>query len=361
MAGEDRWASRRVSFLRALEERPFAFDFHVVMRRLESLYRDLPRWGEAVRPSDEPIRLGQQPELTFPPAALSEFVAPREGEPGHLSVRFFGLFGPHGPLPLHLTEFARERIRHAGDSTFSAFLNLFHHRMLLLFHRAWAVAQPTAEQDRAGSNRFDVYLGALLGIGMPSLRGRDALPDRAKLQYAGRLSNPTRNAEGLRAILAEYLHHPVAIEEFVGDWISLPEENRWRLGYSRDVSSLGGSAVLGGRLWRCDQKFRVVIGPVNREQFRSLLPGTRAFTELRDLVRAYAGDVLDWDVRLILSEDASKQLALGRGDRLGAYSRLGRRAGGATAEEVIVHPGANAEKGAPMGASHAERSAPEAS
>jgi type VI secretion system protein ImpH len=338
MADTDRGATHRVSFLRALRDRPFKYDFHMAMRRLETLYRDHPRWGEAARPSDEPIRLGQDPELAFPPAMLASFVEPSDGASGRLSVRFFGLFGPQGPLPLHLTEYVRERLRHAGDRTFSAFADLFHHRLLLLFHRAWSTAQPTAAQDRPLENRFDSYVGALLGIGMASLRGRDSIPDRAKLQYVGWLANPTRSADGLQALLADYFDHPVAIQQFVGQWLELPDESRWRLGASRDVSTLGRTAVLGQRTWRCDQKFRIVLGPLSREHFRRLLPGTAALEQLSTLVRTYVGDELDWDVRLVLAEDASKQVELGRGDRLGWYARLGQRHPGTRVEDVIVHP-----------------------
>ena len=62
--------------------------------------------------------------------------------------RLFGLLGPNGPLPLHLTEYARERLRHAGDPTLSRFLDIFHHRFLALFYRAWAQAQPHVNRDR---------------------------------------------------------------------------------------------------------------------------------------------------------------------------------------------------------------------
>ena len=45
----------------------------------------------------------------------------------------FGLLGPNGPLPLHLTEYVRERLRHHADPTFARFLDLFHHRFALFF------------------------------------------------------------------------------------------------------------------------------------------------------------------------------------------------------------------------------------
>ena len=82
-----------------------------------------------------------------PSAALASFES-RKGAPPRLQVRLFGLFGPNGPLPLHLTEYARERLRLAGDPTFARFCDIFHHRFLALFYRAWAQAQPHVNRDR---------------------------------------------------------------------------------------------------------------------------------------------------------------------------------------------------------------------
>lgn len=71
-----------------------------------------------------------------------------------MEVRFFGMLGPNGPLPLHLTEYARSRSIHAGDQTLVRFLDIFHHRFMALFYRAWAQAQPTVSLDRPGEDRF---------------------------------------------------------------------------------------------------------------------------------------------------------------------------------------------------------------
>jgi len=241
-------------------------------------------------------------------------------------------------LPLHLTEYVRERLRHRGDRTLSAFLNIFHHRMLALFHRAWSVSQPTAQGDRPGENRFDDYVGSIIGIALPALRQRDVITDAAKLQYAGLLACPSRNREGLCAILAHYFGHPVRVEEFVGEWLSLPDSARWRLGVSEEVSSLGRTSVLGARTWRCDHKFRVVVGPLASDEFRSLLPGNPRLERLAALVRAYTGDEFEWDVKLVLAEGASRQVKLGRGDRLGLYTQLGRAKRTARRDDVIIHP-----------------------
>ena len=86
--------------------------------------------GEAERPAAEPVRLGQDPELAFAPAPLAWFGAEPGAAKPRLQVRLFGLFGPNGPLPLHVTEFARDRLHNAADRTLCRFLDVFHHRFV---------------------------------------------------------------------------------------------------------------------------------------------------------------------------------------------------------------------------------------
>ena len=52
-----------VAFFSALAEAPYQYDFYQTLRRLECLYHEKPRWGQALRPVDEPVRLGQDPDL----------------------------------------------------------------------------------------------------------------------------------------------------------------------------------------------------------------------------------------------------------------------------------------------------------
>ncbi|MBX4144998.1 type VI secretion system baseplate subunit TssG, partial [Ralstonia pickettii] len=103
--------------------------------------------GHAVRPRDEPVRLGQRPSLAFAASMLAG-VTDDGTVPPRIAIHGFGLFGPNGPLPTHLTEYAHERAAQHDDPTFAAFADLFHHRLILLFYRAWADAQPTVTLDR---------------------------------------------------------------------------------------------------------------------------------------------------------------------------------------------------------------------
>src|SRR6185437_10457128 len=180
MADADRTATHALTLLRDLQERPFDFGFFQAVRRIENLYRDKPRTGASSHASDDPVRLVQEPTTAFAPATLASF-APGEGKSKpRLSSYFFGLLGPNGPLPIHLTEYGRDRLRNAGDATFVRFLDLFHHRLLSLFYRAWAINHPAVSFDRPEDDRFAAYVGALFGLGLASLRGRDPFPDVAR-------------------------------------------------------------------------------------------------------------------------------------------------------------------------------------
>jgi type VI secretion system protein ImpH len=329
-------AVREPEWLLELERRPYDADFHQTLRRLECLYPERPRLGEGLRPSDEPLRLGQDPSGAFAPSAITAFERGREGGMARLAIAFMGMFGPHGALPIHLTEYARDRIRNSGDFTFARFVDIFHHRMLVLFHRAWAAAQPAACEDRPNS-RFSLYVGSLFGLGLRSAAHRDRISDRAKLNYASRLAAPARNAEGLEAIVSDYFRIRAVVEPFIGEWIPLDPQSRWRLGYSREMSTLGASSILGARVWQCEHKFRIALGPLTREQFQDLLPGSPKLATLQSLVRAYVGDELDWDARLELHRGESLQMRLGGGSRLGWNTHVGRR-GGPKNEDLIVNP-----------------------
>jgi type VI secretion system protein ImpH len=320
-------------FFRELAAAPYRHDFYQTMRRIECLYAGKPRWGHALRPVDEPVRLGQDPDLSFAPAPLASFSVP-DGAAPRLQVRLFGLFGPNGPLPIHITEYARERLQHAGDATLSRFLDVFHHRFLALFYRAWAQAQPHVNRDRPKEDRFTAYVGAFVGMSPKAFRDRDTLPDLAKFFHAGALIRPVRNAEGLTHALQHFFRVPVQIEEFVGHWMVLDGGERSLL--SSEGASLGSSAVLGGRVWDRQHKFRIRLGPLTLDQYERFLPGGAQLRKLVDWVRTYLCYELDWDVRLLLTPDEIPALVLGRGQRLGWTTWLGRRRTDAWADDLCL-------------------------
>lgn len=329
-----------VELQRRLQENADRYDFFQAMRLIENAWPEQPRLGESLRPRDDAVRLGMNPEMIFHAGALDAFTPANASRPARLALNFFGLMGANGPLPLHLTEYARDRERNSGDATFVRFLDIFHHRLATLFYRARAAAEPTVSLDRAESDRFSTYVGSMFGIGAPALRERDAIPDFAKLHFAGLLAGKTRNAAGLVTILRGFFKFPVALEQFVGQWMPLPLDACTRLGALDGSSRLGSATVLGTHMWDCQHKFRIVIGPVDYADYQRLLPGGGSMQRLVGWVRNYVGDHLDWDVRLILKKTEVPHLALGGSTRLGWSSWIGKAARQSDARDVLLRPAA---------------------
>ena len=308
---------------------PWSYDFFQALRRIDAHQSDKPRLGTARRPADEPVRLGQAPEMSFAPAALHAVLPPDRLRKPRIEVRFFGLFGPNGPLPLHLTEYARNRALHNGDATFARFADLFHHRLLLLFYRAWAQAQPVVGYDRPNDDSFADIVGSLIGIASPGLRRRDPMPDEVKLHFAGLLSRQVRNADGLANLLTGYLGRRVRVEQFAGNWMPLLPEERSRLGRMvggrRNVTAqLGSGAVAGRMVWDRQHGVRLHVGPLDRRAFESLLPDGTALPAVIALVHQYLGHEFEWDIVLGHIAEQVEPSRLGRHARLGWTSWVGR-------------------------------------
>jgi type VI secretion system protein ImpH len=337
----------------ALLAQPFEHDLFMLLRRLDAK-AGYPLLGRAPRPLDEPLRMGQEPSMAFAPSNVSGVDVDGDGPP-RISIYGFGLFGPNGPLPLHLTEYARERKRHHNDETLSAFADLFHHRLILLFYRAWADAQSVNSLDRVDGHRFVDYVASLMHMGQPALKGRDRVADHARTFMAGHLVRQTRNPEGLIQILRLYFDVPVQVEEFVSEWVMLEERQISRIGLAGRNHRLGAGATIGLAVRDAQSKFRLVLGPLSSEQFQALLPGSRRLGQVVDWVRQYIGVEFAWDLRLVLRRQEAGGMQLGGTQRLGWGSWLGTRTADTDAGDMLFRPEALfAKKAQPFSSSQGE-------
>ncbi|MEM7755079.1 MAG: type VI secretion system baseplate subunit TssG [Planctomycetota bacterium] len=335
MAHQDRSASLALT-LRLLE-RPHAFDFFQLVRRIDAaMGKGGPGIGASARPAQDPVRFGQAPSMTFESSAVSGFEPGNNAKPPRVNVAFMGLLGANGPLPHHVTEYARDRERDARDDTIRRFFDVFQHRAVSLFYRAWAVNRPTAQRDRVArdgeaADRFGYYVASIAGLASDSVRGRDAVPDHAKWHFAGRLANQTRPPESIAAIVEDDFGIACEVEEFVGTWMDLPKDARLELGGASENTGLGISAIVGERYWDCQQKFRLRLGPMRRDDYEQFLPGARGFARLTAWVRQHVGFELVWEAKLVLDKRDATGTRLGRPDDgldsasavAGAGARLG--------------------------------------
>lgn len=314
-----------LSALTQLQAQPHAFSLFAALRLLEQSFAQQPRLGESRKAADDAVRIGQAPHLSFAPSDVAEAAMSEDGRL-QLEQYAFGLFGPNGALPLHLTELAYERRRQKEDATIVAFLNLFQHRLISLFYRAWADGEPSVNLDRPASDRFRTYVGALVGLAPSSAQDADVVPDYAKLYRAGLFASQPRSAEGLETVLADYFGIAVEVRPFVGSWLDIPDDLHCRLGDAQSAT-LGVNTTLGDSTWQCQHKFEIALGPLPRSEFANFLPGAPGLNELHSLVRQYTNDEWEWQVRLVMRDVEIPGMRLGDAgappSRLGWMSWLG--------------------------------------
>ncbi|UPG84797.1 type VI secretion system baseplate subunit TssG [Luteibacter aegosomatis] len=333
MDGTIRHAPDPLALFDAVQADPGAYDWYDALRRAECAYPRHPRIGRSLRPADDAVRLAHAPSLGFASRTIDR--VDRAGDTPRVHSLMLGLWGPHGALPLHLTEYTLERERSAQDRTFTAFVDTFHHRMLALFYRAWAESQPTVQMDRPHDDAFAGYLGAFVGIHAGALHDRDALPDDFRRFMAGRLVAQARPAEGLRAMVSAYFGLPVQLDEFSPGWLPLPDEGRLRMGGG--MAGLGTTAVLGEAVRDAQHRIRIRVGPVGYADYRRFLPGGDALDVLGAIVRFYASDQVDWDLQVVLLRDEVPSVHLGRGARMGLSTWMGRYPGPGDAEDLVLN------------------------
>lgn len=322
MASEDGSETSVVEFLTAVSEKPFRYGFYQTVRRINCFYRDKPLTGKANKPSDDPIRFTQEPYTFFAPSTLGGLEIDSSSQYPRLSQRFIGMFGPNGPLPLHLTEYVRDRSRHHRDNSMSRFIDMFHHRVVSLFYGAWARAQPAVQFDRPEEDRFAMYVGSLFGQGLPSLRNADAMHHFSKLSFAGHLSSLPRHVNGLVSMIKGYFNVPTRVEEFIAHWMKIPATDRVRLGEDSLNGCLGLDTVIGERVWQRQDKFRVSLGPLSLDRYEAFLPKGKSFDALVAVVRNYVGLEYIWEVNLILKKEEKPVTCLGKCGTLGWTSWL---------------------------------------
>ncbi len=303
-----------MTLLDQMKSEPWRFDFYHVLRQLERAHFNSPKIGDSAARRDEYVDLGQDPFLEFPASNLSAV----DEQNGRLRilVKFLGLLGPQGALPLATTDESLGWLL-MRDDAFPRFLDLLNNRFLQLFFRAWSDARPIGQHDRPSADRFIAYIGSVIGIGTAPHRSLDTIPDMAKLAHAGLIAPKAKCAARLIGFLRGLFKVRVEVDEFVGSWLVFDPDQCSSLG--RKHAGLGKDLSLGSSVFSVEDKIRVRLFVKDFAQYEQFLPTeTSTLSEpLADAVFFYIGDELDWEVELAIPSGAVQPMRLGQSGRLG--------------------------------------------
>jgi len=300
---------------------PAETGFFQLLRLLET---DALRFGRSGGPEREPVRLGQSIRLTF---ATRDVAGMTGGTPSRLDVNVLGLFGPEGPMPLHLTRwvlarlsnrwFAGDKVGATSDTAFLDFCNLLQHRMIALYWRAWADARPEVQVAHGTGGHTAALMRTLAGVGLPGAGPLPETGEQMALRHGTALAQEVRGVERLTRFLADVVGAPVTLREFIGVWTDIPPPLQTRLG--RAHAGLGTEAVAGARTFARHARVEIVVGPLDRAHFDTLIDNETAREALRRAVLFALGLEIEADLRLVLAAEDVPAARVGE-------SRLGRTA-----------------------------------
>jgi type VI secretion system protein ImpH len=296
------------------------YNFFAALHLLETQYKT--QFGKTKTPLDDPVLLGQTPYMGFAPTTLDKISQLKKTNQKYLSVFFFGLFGPNGPLPYHLTETIYTRLPRKKRASAQDFFNIFHHRFISLFYRAWANKEPIAQLNYNKKDRFQFYLGSIAGYGLPSLRERDSFSDYSKAHFAGYLGGKIRHKEGLENIIMQLYGIQSNIVEFIGEWLSIGREHQCSLKERCYAKLLGINTSLGKNSWQSQYKFQIQLGSLSLAEYEKILPGSKKLKLINETIKNYMRDEIQWEIVLLLKRPEIPITTIGKYGRLGWTSWL---------------------------------------
>lgn len=307
----------RGQLLEELQREPERFGFYELVRLLEfALSTEVGSPDGAER-----IRFAHSPDLGFPATDVAWLrIKDRLAQVG---TTFLGLLGTASPLSPEWTE----QVLHEDDEgDLRDFYDVFHHRTLALLYAAWKEHALEGGFDLSGRDSLSRRLRSVAGVDGWRDSRQEALPPMAALGLADYQRGQPQtidvlSAEGLLRRL--YPEWNVRLESGVRRFVKFSGRERARLGRSR--SRLGRTLVYGDGCDEAESLLRLVVGPVDRSTYESLMPGGQEYLALWRLTRRLFAGTLDIELEVEVRAQDAPTCVLGRrggGARLGIDSRV---------------------------------------
>jgi type VI secretion system protein ImpH len=292
-----------------LVEDACSFEFFQAVALLQRLRANSQPVGGFSSPEDEAVHFQVNQRLGFPASEIQGLEVDGDARP-EMTVNFMGLTGPLGVLPYVYSELILERAR-VKDHSLAAFLDIFNHRAISLFYRAWQRSNFAVTYSTAGRDLFTQYLLDLAGLGTAGLRDRQDIDDEAFMHYLSLVASQLRSAVALEQVITDYFEVSVEVQQFTGGWYGLDQATQCAMKEEESAShQVGSGAVVGDAVWDRQSRVRIRLGPMGIERYCDFLPGGGAHKALRAITRFFSNQCLEFEVQLVLDRNHVPNVAL---------------------------------------------------
>lgn len=295
--------------LGALQGRVAEASVYRFCQLLEKALPNHPPLGSTEHPADDPVRFRPDPGMGFPAGELKAIEMPPADRAGKATVRtrLLGLYGVDSPLPTaYLDDIAQRR---EGHEALEAFLDIFNHRIFTQFYRIWRKYSYPATFEQGGADATSQCLLGLIGLGIPGTADLIGTPLSRFLALLSVMRLPTRNAEGVMALVK--LLAPDTRTCVTPHWpkkILLAEPASLS---SISPVNLSQGTPLGPVAYDVNSQLCLTLFTENRVEVRGWLPGAQLHTDLLVLLRVYLGWRCTARLRLTLPVDSLPPPELG--------------------------------------------------
>ncbi|MEE4126834.1 type VI secretion system baseplate subunit TssG [Pseudomonas viridiflava] len=254
---------------------------------IEQALPDHPPLGSTAHPADDAVRFRPDPGMGFPASELKAIETDEHypERPATVRTRLLGLYGVDSPMPTaFLDDIAQRR---EGHEALESFLDIFNHRIFTQFYRIWRKYCYPATFEPGGTDATSQCLLGLIGLGIPGTDKQIATPISRFLALLSVMRLPTRNAEGITALVR--LLAPETRVQITPHWpqriaLDLPaalcRQSPVGLSQSTPLGSVGLDA---------NSRLRLTLHTESTQEASGWLPGGQLHSDLLVLLRVYLG------------------------------------------------------------------------
>lgn len=266
------------------------------------------------------LRIIQDISLKFDQNAVDKIYV--KNNRTYLSVNGVGLLSINSPLPRHLIEYIFERVHLHGDRSWFEFINFLQSRSLYLFYKSWDMAQNFNALDSHRTQQFDKFIASFIGLNTYSLhKNQHDIDIKDKLYFAGFYLNEAKSAKNITQLLSAYFNVPVNVLQNIGNWHQVDKESQTAIG--KVQFRLGEGLLIGDKVYDKQNKFRLIIGPINLDTYKLFLKNGLYFKKLKAWMDFLAFSDFDWDCQLVLLRQEVPSIHLNATNQIGQTAWLG--------------------------------------
>lgn len=254
---------------------------------LEQALPDHPPLGSTADPADDPVRFRPDPGMGFPAGEFKSIETDENypARPATVRTCLLGLYGIDSPMPTAFMDDIAQR--REGHEALETFLDIFNHRIFTQFYRIWRKYSYPATFEAGGRDATSQCLLGLIGLGISGTAQQIATPISRFLALLSVMRLPTRNAEGVIALVK--LLAPNTQTQVTPHWPrNVPLARPASLSAAQPVSLSQGTPI-GSVGVDANSQLHLALFTEDPTEACGWLPGNQLHNDLLVLLRVYLG------------------------------------------------------------------------